>query len=138
MKRLSLILSIVLLSFTLTACPAIKTTALEVVNAVGRVSDGTELKLTPTGITFTPVGSKMSVVIAVIGEQLATSDSRCQIESEPYQTDNGVPQYEGFCDLGTLEAETVIALTGVNRATQASWLEEGELFAKYLVVTEKK
>lgn len=129
MKRLFYVMF--LLTLLLISCAPVRSIALGAINAVGRADDNTTVALYEKGIEVIPVGQKDSVVLSVLGETLEVNDSRCEAVEK---SDTGL--LTTSCFLETITAPTTISLTGTKRGVFLSWLENGELVRRFLIVSE--
>lgn len=139
MKRIGLLLA---LALALVSCTPAANLALGAVNAVGRSDDGTSLLVTTNGIAFQPVGLKESVVLSVVADKYVDEarqelayfelqDSRCVRRDTKPEED-----HRYVCKLGSLDADTFVLIKGVNRDALISWLQDGELAARFIVARE--
>lgn len=118
--KLALVVSILAISYLLNGCIP---TALGVLNAVGRATDGTTVSIYQNGIEFMPVGTKQDVVLSIIGQPVIENDEHCVAKAD------GV-----VCIVDVISETTVFNVTGTNLAVWASWIQDGELIARFQIV----
>jgi hypothetical protein len=122
---------ITLLSVFLAACAPIRSVALGAINAAGRADDGTTVAIYEQGIEVIPVGQKDNVVLSVLGETLQVNDSRCQAVET-----NEAGLQTTSCFLNTLTSYEVVNVSGTKQSAFLSWLQDGEVVRRFLIVSE--
>jgi hypothetical protein len=123
LDRFAFIFALLSISYLINGCLP---SATGLINQIGRADDGTSIVIYENGVEFLPVGIKDDVVLAIIGEPVVENDDNCTSELD------GV-----ICKIEQASSSVYLNVSGNNLAVWASWLENGELIARFKIVGQQ-